>query len=79
MWFQQNKLSLNLSKSKIIIFGNGKTNVQGTVQIEGVDIERVLEIKFLGVMTESLGNFILSTSLQKYLEASQLLKKQSMF
>ena len=49
-WFDNNKLSLNLSKTKLMIFGNRKINHQAQVQIEGVDIERVHEIKFLGVI-----------------------------
>ncbi len=49
-WFNTNKLSLNLSKTKFIIFGNRKINNKATVQIKGVNIERVHEIKFLGVI-----------------------------
>lgn len=52
MWFKQNKLSLNLSKSKMMIFGNSNTEAQEAIQIEGVVIERVHEIKFLGVIID---------------------------
>ena len=34
----------------MMIFGNKKINPQRQLQIEGVHIERVHEIKFLGVM-----------------------------
>uniref|UniRef100_A0A8C6SQ40 Reverse transcriptase domain-containing protein n=1 Tax=Neogobius melanostomus TaxID=47308 RepID=A0A8C6SQ40_9GOBI len=51
-WFKQNKLSLNLSKSKMMIFGNCNSNAQEAIQIEGVVIERVHEIKFLGVIID---------------------------
>ena len=37
-WFKQNKLSLNLSKSKMMIFGNGNSNAQEAIAIEGVVI-----------------------------------------
>lgn len=49
-WFQQNKLSLNLNKSKVIIFNNCKSNIQETVRIDGIN--RVHEIKFLGVIID---------------------------
>jgi len=62
MWFKQNKLSLNLSKSKMMIFGNSNTEAQEAIQInteaqeaiqiKGVVIERVHEIKFLGVFID---------------------------
>ena len=51
-WFDKNKLSLNLSKTKIMLFGKYKTNMQIQVQIDGIIIERVFENKFLGVTIE---------------------------
>lgn len=51
-WFDINKLSLNLSKTKIMLFGKYKTNTQIQVQINGVHIERVFENKFLGVIID---------------------------
>uniref|UniRef100_A0A3Q3EDH9 Reverse transcriptase domain-containing protein n=1 Tax=Labrus bergylta TaxID=56723 RepID=A0A3Q3EDH9_9LABR len=47
-WFDNNKLSLNLSKTKIM-FGNCKLNNDVNVKIDGVNIERVYVNKFLGV------------------------------
>jgi len=49
-WLNKNKLSLNLSKTKYMIFGNKKINHHARVQIGGVDIEKVYETKFLGVI-----------------------------
>ena len=40
-WFDNNKLSLNLSKTKIMLFGNCNLNNDVNVKIDGVDIERV--------------------------------------
>ena len=48
-WFDNNKLSLNLSKTKIMLFGNCNLNNDVNVKIDGVDIERVYVYKFLGV------------------------------
>ena len=44
--------SLNLSKTRIILFGNQRTNVHLEIQLDGVSIERVNEIKFLGVIID---------------------------
>ena len=51
-WLKQNKLALNLNKSKFIIFSNCNPNSQARIQLEGIDIERVHEIKFLGVIID---------------------------
>ena len=53
-WFDYNKLSLNLAKTKIMLFGYGKRDVQVKMEIDGVEIERVHEMKFLGVMIDDL-------------------------
>ncbi len=52
IWFDKNKLSLNLNKTKIMLFGNCKTHNQLQLQIYGVNIERVNENKFLGVIID---------------------------
>uniref|UniRef100_A0A8C6M9A3 Reverse transcriptase domain-containing protein n=1 Tax=Nothobranchius furzeri TaxID=105023 RepID=A0A8C6M9A3_NOTFU len=49
-WFDKNKLSLNLSKTKYMLFGNNKVNTQIVMNIDGVTIERVNHYKFLGVI-----------------------------
>ena len=51
-WFDTNKLSLNLSKTKFMIFGNRKIGENIHVEIEDVVIDRVYENKFLGVMLD---------------------------
>ncbi len=51
-WFNINKLSLDLSKTKKMLFGNGRKITRATPQIDGVDIERVTETKFLGVIID---------------------------
>uniref|UniRef100_A0A8C6UW15 Reverse transcriptase domain-containing protein n=4 Tax=Neogobius melanostomus TaxID=47308 RepID=A0A8C6UW15_9GOBI len=51
-WMDINKLSLNLNKTKVMFFGNynGKPD---SVNIEGVVLDTVSEIKFLGVIIDS--------------------------
>ena len=51
-WFDRNKLSLNLSKTKLMLFGYHKINTHALIQVDGVDIERVHENKFLGVILD---------------------------
>ena len=48
IWFDINKSSLNLNKTKIMIFGNCRMNSQ----IDGVIIERVAVNTFLGVIID---------------------------
>ena len=52
-WFDANKLTLNLSKTKFIIFGNRSNNSNKKLMINDVEIERVTEIKFLGVIIDN--------------------------
>ena len=51
-WFDVNKLSLNISKTKFMIFGNRKTDTVVKLRIEDTEIERVFETKFLGVIMD---------------------------
>ena len=53
IWFDENKLTLNLSKTKCIIFGNRPTNTEKKLMINGIELERVSEIKFLGVLIDN--------------------------
>ena len=50
-WFQANKLSLNVSKTNVMIFSNKKCddNHMISISINGMDITRVFVTKFLGV------------------------------
>uniref|UniRef100_A0A672GN57 Reverse transcriptase domain-containing protein n=1 Tax=Salarias fasciatus TaxID=181472 RepID=A0A672GN57_SALFA len=51
-WFNTNKLSLNISKTKYMIFSYRRTDVDTTLTVEGIEIERTNEIKFLGVLLD---------------------------
>lgn len=48
-WMDKNKLSLNLNKTKAMFFGKYKANSNIKLNIDGVEIEKVSEYKFLGV------------------------------
>ena len=49
LWFQVNLLSLNVSKTSYIIFGNRMTH-DLNLMMQGAKLERVNETKFLGVI-----------------------------
>ncbi len=51
-WFDDNRLSLNLSKTKFIIFSNRQSNNKVKLMINNEEIERVYENKFLGVIID---------------------------
>ena len=51
-WFDKNKLSLNLSQTKLMLFGNCRMNTEIHININGVEIERVYENKFLGIIID---------------------------
>ena len=52
IWFAVNKLSLNVSKTNFILFGNRKYNGKVEIKINGINIERVYVTKFLGVLID---------------------------
>ena len=52
LWFDYNKLLLNLTKTKCMLFGQCKRDTEACISIEGVNIEKVSEIKFLGVLID---------------------------
>uniref|UniRef100_A0A671WE94 Reverse transcriptase domain-containing protein n=1 Tax=Sparus aurata TaxID=8175 RepID=A0A671WE94_SPAAU len=52
-WFDSNKLTLNLNKTKCIVFGNRAIDVHRNVIINDTEIERVNEITFLGVLLQN--------------------------
>lgn len=60
LWFDANKLSLNITKTKRIIFGNRHIHNITNLKIDDMVLERVMEIKFLGVIiiTNYPGNHI---------------------
>ena len=51
-WFDANKLSLNLGKTKYMIFSNKKIDKEVKLTINDMEIERVNEIKFLGIIID---------------------------
>lgn len=52
-WLCGNKLKLNTIKTKYMIIGNKNTqNLQNKIYINGTEIERVTEIKYLGIMID---------------------------
>lgn len=50
-WLDENKPSLNLSKTKLI-FGNQKIDNEITLRINNTTFEKVYEFKFLGVLID---------------------------
>lgn len=52
IWFDANKLSLNLEKTKCMIFGNRRKEGEVLLSINHVIIERVSELRFLGVILD---------------------------
>ena len=54
LWFDMNKLSLNLKKTKFMIFGNKKIPLNTLVElkIDNVNLDRVYENIFLGVIID---------------------------
>ncbi len=51
-WFNRNKLSLNLSKTKFMLFTNQKCFDNVCLILNGITIERVSEFRFLGVLID---------------------------
>ena len=52
LWFDCNKLSLNVSKTNFMLFGKCRSNTEVMLEIDGVAINRVNENKFLGVIID---------------------------
>ena len=57
MWFQVNKLSLNVAKTNFMIFGNKRYVENDMVSINGMNINRVYVTKFIGVHIDSKLNW----------------------
>lgn len=56
-WFDNNRLSINLNKTKYIIFGNKTINKPCQLKIADIEIERVCATKFLGVVIDNKLNW----------------------
>ena len=54
VWFEANKLSLNVKKTQIIIFGNKKitSNIETKIMFNNCVIEKVKQTKFLGIIVD---------------------------
>lgn len=57
IWFDHNTLSMNLNKSKCIIFGNRKIEKPIKIKINHIEMERVCNTKFLGVYIDDKLNW----------------------
>ena len=57
IWFQVNKLSLNVAKTNFMIFGNKRFEENYMISINGMNINRVYVTKFLGVHIDSKLNW----------------------
>ena len=56
-WLKFKKLKLNVSKTKCMIISSANTRADVNVQIDGETIERVREIKYLGVIIDDMLTF----------------------
>ena len=88
VWFAVNKLSLNVSKTNFILFGNRKYKEEVNITINDVQIDRVYKTKFLGVMIDSKLNWkehinIINNKISKSIaiiyRASKILNTDSMY
>lgn len=49
-WFDQNKFVLSVNKTTFILFNGKRKNIDISIKIDGMEIQRVQETKFLGVI-----------------------------
>ena len=52
MWLQVNKLSLNIEKSHFMIFSGGRHVNPISLEINGIQLSQVNDVKFLGIMMD---------------------------
>ena len=57
IWFQVNKLSLNVATTNFMIFGNKRFEENSMISINGMNINRVYVTKFIGVHIDSKLNW----------------------
>ena len=48
-WFRANKLTLNVDKTTMMLFGKRKTNCEIKITLNGITVPQVQSTKFLGV------------------------------
>ena len=56
-WFRVNKLTLNVDKTTMMLFGKHKTNCEIKITINGVTVPQVQSTKFLGVWLDDQLNW----------------------
>ena len=56
-WFALNKVSLNVSKTNLLRFGNRQSNVKIELRIGDKEIEECFVTKFLGVLMDNKLNW----------------------
>ena len=52
-WLHSNRLSLNIKKTHIMVFGKGGNNHSIDIKIEGIQLDIVKETKFLGIILDN--------------------------
>ena len=56
-WYTVNRLTLNISKTKYMLFGKHMLSRYVVIHIQNVNIERVRAVQFLGVYVDDLLNW----------------------
>ena len=82
IWFKINKLSLNLNKTNFMVFSNkGITDGDININIEDINITRVYECKFLGVLIDSKLNWKSHCSMvkDKLIKCNAIMYKASVY
>ena len=64
VWFKVNKLSLNVSKTNYMLFGNTRNMVDCGIYINKIEIDRVYVTKFLGLHIDCKLDWKVLTSIQ---------------
>ena len=64
VWFKVNKLSLNVSKTNYMLFGNTRNMVDCGIYINNIEIDRVYVTKFLGLHIDCKLDWKVLTSIQ---------------
>ena len=57
LWLQVNKLSLNVDKSHFMVFTGGRQGNPVTLEINGIKLSQVMDVKFLGIIFDDKLNW----------------------